>query len=254
MRERPLGAMKDHVFCMNPYYSFVLTREKAGKPWTLLQYETDHVKQLRPLGAPVRNHAISIACPHVHCNFLRPLNLVVKDKGFIIKSVHADGNESRRLVRVNYEYSEKIDKRLVHHTGWMTLDPEQYWIAVDCEDTLESDGYRGHYRIQFSTIAGPRGYPLAKRVLLNLDIIDKAGTKNSSNIVTDLDLTLKKDVPEREFRMSAFGLPEPKGMEINDGGGLSLYLWLFGLTIGCFVSALLIRRLARRRATSAESQ
>jgi hypothetical protein len=61
-----------------------------------------------------------------------------------------------------------------------------------------------------------------------------------------------EDIPDREFMLTAFGLPEPKGVKVP-GPWIPPYVWLIVAGVVLAVVADIFRRLARQRGGSQEA-
>ncbi len=102
-----------------------------------------------------------------------------------------------------------------------------------CEYKLQRgpNGVIGDHLATYEYGEGDAEFPMLKRMVLT-DLGSEGNAEGET--VTDLTLALR-DVPAREFTLTAFGLPEPVGMPAVDRGGLPWYAWLSLAAVGVLV-------------------
>jgi hypothetical protein len=101
-----------------------------------------------------------------------------------------------------------------------------------------SVGVKASAIVAYEYEAAPDGFPIPKRVNTRYK---KPAQGFDSEIRHEFNLK-EADVPEGDFNLSAFGLPEPGGMRRP----IPWYLWAAILGIGCLSAAALLHWRARR--------
>ncbi len=92
----------------------------------------------------------------------------------------------------------------------------------------------------------PSGFPILKSRTERFKLFDyRNKRKTDVTSKTDYDLEVNDRVPNSEFTLSAFGLPEPGGEEPVKKP-TPLYIWILAAAGVCAALALSFRYLARR--------
>ena len=106
------------------------------------------------------------------------------------------------------------------------------------------------HEIEFETILHPSGFPLVKTSTSH-DVLYPYKTKKklASTRKIEYEWEVNDTVPDSEFTLSAFGLPEPVGGELLHAP--RAWLWLLAATISAAALAILSAWLKRRHARTA---
>lgn len=241
------------VIGSNPSYTFTLKRRTAERGWILVDLkfgkqakgrDEDH----KSIHDDVRWHV---------CGCLTLWNLwlpdLIGDADFKITSVRPQIVGGLELVRVDFDYPKRADNyprpgALRITGGWMLLDAQHDWILREYE-VFHMTRERSLIHRRFEFKEGSDRHLLATHSKTNI----KGKEKESFDIISEADIQTEErpDLPSREFTLSAFGLPEPKGIVWEDGGS-PWYLWFTAVGILCLCAgALLWRRVRRRKLTTA---
>jgi hypothetical protein len=181
-----------------------------------------------------------------------PLTDWVKKPGFITKVGEAV-RDGRKLVRVDFEFTEKLDSKDYKVPGWMLLDPDHFSCIIEYQ--LD---YPEHEQDVFNVLhvanevtTGAQGLPILKRVTFKDSSSKPRGTEvGFREVVYEYDFHESANVPDDEFTLSAFGLPEPQGVVWEKPS--RWYLWFFGFAVLFLAGgAALFRRVQRRRERNA---
>lgn len=186
---------------------------------------------------------------------------VVSKPSFRVTKVAKEIQSGRELVRVDhiYDYENHNPKQANHRArihGSLWLDPSRCWcirrFTSSTETTLRDKRIAGaELDVECETTDHPSGFPILKRMKRHAKIFyrQNKGTIETTT-ETDYDLEVNGSVPDSEFTLSAFGLPEPPGMEPVKKP-IPWYLW-FLLAAGiCGAISLAFRHLARRNRVAA---
>lgn len=222
---------KEEVFGANAKYSFHLIRQNDG--WLLASWDTNRLAKFSP-----GEHSVErMVAIHVlgHMSLIdEPLLDVVNHPTFAIRNTQHI--EQGRRVKVNFSYTSKWHGMDLNKPGWMILDPRQWW----CLRELNIAHLNGIVETEYEVENSPAGLPNLKSRRTYFHTPDHF----EQHIVETCDIYEDANVPDSEFRLSAFGLPEPEGIvwprETN------WWLW-FGLLAGAIALIALGRFLWRRQ-------
>ncbi len=226
------GSYEAGVGANNSNYSFRLRRIAPDKPW-LIQ---DLSKKVSPdtaelWGVPV----IGLSCAN---NVYLPV--LIRSPKFTVVSVARQPDDGRELVRVTFTNS---DEKFPVRRGWFLLDPKHDWVVRKGESELRTS-LPTRSTFEYNYKEGSDHHPIITRSSYRSITKDGQRVAYSYEITTDYDLYEQKSVPESEFTLSAFGLPEPTWAQARR----PLYLWVGVLGAGCLGLALLLWRRHKGRA------
>jgi hypothetical protein len=192
---------------VNSKYHFELGRKNLDSPWVLANVG-DGPEDLKPF---YRTKAYQVKGV-----ITEPLTIygdddwpdILSSPDFTLLSAHLDENG---LVKIEYTLrwlpTEEKPFRAVQD-GRVWFDPDNCWVMRKCEFKRQHGPRppldRSHsYEYQVSQDS----FPFLKRMVVK----DFAKAKLHSETTADYNLELK-DVPESDFRLSYFGIPEPRGI------------------------------------------
>ncbi len=262
VRQRPGAAMwrekevwpegDERVVLSNRYYSCSLRRRSGTDPWLLEQIVMQSDAKLPEMDGTVSEAVRGMTASHyvLDGQFLPEairsgvLRLTRVDPAYLM--------DGRTFTRFEYENQEaRSGKRSWSGQivgGWVVLDPGAGWCIRErlCHrkyaDGLEECRFKFDYSVTSS------GYPITRRIQVTCEgRIDKDKSYRFEAIIHP-ELAESDGPPEPEFTLSAFGLPEPVGVEWERK--TPVYVWLI-LAAGVLgLLALVLRWLAHRRRTT----
>ena len=107
-------------------------------------------------------------------------------------------------MKIAFDFKNGKFPRLRNYTGWVLVAPEEKWVIREYEYSDTQNVYRG--RIEYSPPQD--GFPVPKRVVVTHSL---AGQQQPSGVDTyEFNELHFGDVPDVDFRISAFGLAEPQ--------------------------------------------
>lgn len=250
-RNADYEVIKTQTIGANTKYFFSLRKDPPQAPWQVDAIGTtlDGMNIGHPYGY---SWAFGII-KHLEAPYtieVMPLPVMVKEPGFVVEKIKVEEVAGRKLVHVAFTYSlppgVKVDRSKglpkvlsMHLTalrgGWMLLDPEWYWAIRQYE--VENDGlYTTKGEINYRRDA--TGVPLP--VLIKTQNFYNNGASDFTEVRFE-KLSLRQ-IPEREFTLSAFDFPEPAGV-VWESESRS-YFWQIGA--GVVVLGLLSARWIRK--------
>ena len=188
----------------------------------------------------------------------KPLRQAVSDPSFMVTGVAKQTQDGRELVQVDYIHNYENRASHVLQKGSLWLDPSRCWSIRRSKYTTEvtTGGERssdGEVDFVCETIDHPSGFPILRSVTEHLTLFQhKSKRKSGGTTKKDYDLEVNDSVPDSEFNLSAFGLPEPGGEE-SVKKPIPMYIWILLAASVCGALAFTFRYLARRRRLAAAS-
>ena len=234
---------KDTVLAgSNPAYTFRIEKKAGASKWLL----GDVKKKAKPeqLGnwIPRIAHGLEVLFT---VDAVRLADLMALPY-FKLVEVRSAGE----LVEVQFDAAHPMTKELqkIHiQKGLLVLDPKAYWCLSRASLTLMSlsnvttagaEWAPSTEEIEY-TYHKEGGVPVPDRILSHSTF-----SAGKTEHVTDYQIRIA-DVPDHEFYLSSFNLPEPQGVR-PPRRGIPLFLWLPVLAGLCFVAMMIVRRFARR--------
>jgi len=216
----------------NPRYGFEVRRRHAAGPWTVSHLDTDLTNGLSfPAPSTFVEMVSTYPCSFASIN--RRLRIVVKEPGFELKRVTHVKRDGESLAKMEFAYMPEDPFHIPLRGGWVLYDPAHYWIIREYDVQMDWPAPQG--AVSQGTIASALqyqdaddGFPIIKRIAQKIRISSFVDNDNSF----DFDIR-EGDVPESDFVLSAFGLPEPPGFEGKRP--TRWYLWVGLAGIGCLV-------------------
>lgn len=251
----------EHVSIANPQYAADLKRSGANLGNVVLERFSEIPQRPKRGEKSVFEQVLSAVSPHFYLHSTIPLSQILVDPRFKILKMSKITENGRELVRMDFrDVDESQSNARFRHvfvnSGWVDLDPSRCWCIVRQKISREftTNGKRqtyGEHEAELSTVVHPSGFPLVKKMTsrgtLHLYRDGKETTKNN-RITADYEWEVNDRVPDSEFTLTAYGLPEPGGEPVKKS--LPLYGWIIlaaGICIGLAVG---FRFLARRRGRS----
>jgi hypothetical protein len=236
---RPKGDTQRAGAC-NSKYCFLLTRQSDSQPWVetgVIVDDPQTTKQVTPrdlanMSGFVRYWTASYALGG------KSLSSLVREPEFRLKGVTPVQDDGKDCLAMDFEYHSKENpetrdpkKRTLTlglESGRIVLDPARLW-AITSFDIRFTYGLRLKARNRFRQ--GPDEIPV-------IQTYSEEGLPPSGpafKVLVEFEDVVFRDSNESEFTLSAFGLPEPPGVEWKRPTRWWLWLACFGilaLTLG----------------------
>ncbi len=208
---------------------------------------------------PLIDEVFVATSPHfIYCN--TRLLEIVKMPFFRVKRIAKESLDGIDLVRIDHSYIHDETRNGVktqsQRQGSMYFDPSRCWCIRRIKESEvyllnEKREHDWRWDVQYDVIDHPSGFPIIKTQTIhttgskNRDGVEQ---KHEGKVTMNYQLTVDDRVPDADFTLSAFGLPEPREFEKN-----WTYLWIFTATAICLALSLGFRYLARRKRRSISS-
>jgi hypothetical protein len=237
----------EYVFLSNTQYAAQLRRDpgKSGE-FMLKSYDPNPDAQLLPAPSSIRRWAFVTLFPHF-CYHDQPLAEVIHQPGFRLENVTLD---ERGLVRAKVRYERSIPNgtgKMIAETIF-TFDPQRYWCIREYQEEstykVKSGNTTSQYVVEFVLEDHSSGFPLVRRQDARSTATSTSSGGNDNRRRVEYELQVDESVPDSEFTMSAFGLPEPVGVVWERR--TPVYVWLFVAAGVLLTMGIFFRWLARR--------
>jgi hypothetical protein len=233
----------------NSHYSFRLSRQGEVGLWavTNIQFAEERLDS-----TPFDYIDRWVNCPVTFSMLFDDLRRLSDDPGFSVTDVVRIPQGQKSLVRMVFAFDSgknpKNSTRVPSAKGWILLDPERFWVLQEFEATLQwprlvrKEGILTVDRKGLLTYQTNRsGFPLLKEAKVTSK---RRGDNSQFEYQYKFEL-LEKEVPEKDFMLTAFGFPEPGKKPYS----IPWFAVALGTGIVCLGSALWLQR--RRRSDAA---
>lgn len=214
--------------CENSRYSFALSKKQSDSPYLLVNYK------------PGRESVLANALDGLNTSAFeplrQPLDAIDGKKGNSLKAIHWD--ESRKLLRIvsTFLIGGKDPSPLE-----LWVDPYNNWRVVESRRETKSGWFITE--VTYGQTIDGLSVPIASKSTSTY----KPGINAPGMVITTrMESVRVADKTDRDFTLSAFGLPEPVDVEpLPDR--TPRYLWFVLGAVVCAAGAVLFRYLARSR-------
>ena len=191
--------------CANEKYRFDIKRKADESDWVLTNYAP--VGQLSK-GFNVTEDMAKKSGPIWVDTFWLPEFAVLPE--FKVGRVESEKHGKAEFVRVHFAYSPPNNQGRHLRDGWIELDPSRLWCVVQF-DVVAASGRNtanvsGVYEFSDRSPGRPHVTRFVRRIQSPKEGVDE-------EVVNDFKYE-DRSVPESEFTLSSFGLPEPVGFSI----------------------------------------
>lgn len=229
------------VFGANSKYAFSLAKRRAG--WVLEDLFMDPKAKVTPTKQSVAEYVLTAISGHFNVLDQNLASLLEGGKINVTKVV-AENTIKARPVSAEFEYSGGPNN-LPPLSGRMLLSPENLWCVLGFDSFFETDGTKIILRAKNEFKTYHQVYPVPVRTSFEWVNQAQEGETPVRKVTVEFDLREDASVPDSGFTLSAFGLPEPKGMTWREPS--RWHLWFIAVGIIAAGVGLALHR-ARRRA------
>lgn len=240
-----------NVYAINADYVFSLVKKKEDAPWLLTEYH-----DLRDDSVPeyMRRQFDDAAIPCFDLMTVEGLRLakLVRKEGIRFVSCRKSVNTGDDLIEVRFDYPHPVPSGSTRdsfepvRSGKLVLDPARFWCLRYYEVqvlTTSGRGTRTFKVLELSTTG--ESVPVPRSTVFQ-GVFERSDGKISNERRFEYQLRLPRRLPaDDEFRLSAYGLPEPIEYA-SRRAGTRWYLWLAIGGIVCIAVAGVVYRFRGR--------
>jgi hypothetical protein len=218
---------RGEVLGFNPKYSFILSRKSVDDPW-IVEHLDMTTNELPEHMARRINRFANGGTGLVSLQWY-PLPEVIREPNFQVKKVARKNHNEEELIEVEFDWPHDVAARSPEdfnpiQGGRMLLDPKRFWTIRELELQLKTLVARGTYKRRNDIDKGQE-IPVPKHVVTSEEYNLNSGGQMVLKTET-VEMSFKKPKrppPDRDFSLSAFGLPEPLGVSWSR---TPWYLWV----------------------------
>ena len=188
------------VRCYNRRYSFELKRDTGKKEFSIVSFdENKSADQSTAVRGMVQWLSVYLDAP---CSlYVNRMSEFLANERFSISGVSEVRNKDKKMLKVEFEV--KAAPKLAGFVGWFIVSPEESWVLHSYEILYKTNDYiRG--TIDYDGSEG--GVPRPMKVVHTKGKVGEAMPVQTTSF--DFDEFHFGEVPEFDFTLAAFGLPE----------------------------------------------
>lgn len=235
----------ERLMVRNRSYAFSIARAAHNRPPTLQfleQMERDPSIDSKIAGVEKEAKGIVFAAYRL---WGIPLSQIIQNRDFKIQRVYLVPSEGRELVKVDFHHTVNEPQSDQHFTitdGYVICDPVNQWAVTEYggvyESHINNTTAKQTWKQEYGEPIG--GMPIATKVDARLELSNDPGSTIQMVFLTEISSS--DEVPEAEFSLSHYGLPEPKFRS----GWFGMWFWYLLGAVASLVAAWVY--LKRRRA------
>jgi hypothetical protein len=237
------------VHVINSQYAFQLGRRKPQASWFVAEIivNGDKSKIIERI-----DRSIAISSGRLVSLFYTDLRTLIKQATFRIMDIKPISYNGRECVELHFDNTHEVGIKgklfVPEQRGKLILDPNRFWTLCSAEIVSiylsDQDKYKEYpENISIVTRDSKSGFPIIIKYTYKIlePTVDKI---LESTIENEYELDEVKRLPrDEEFTLSAFGLPEPVGLERP----VRWWLWAGVAGVLLMVVGAVFFRLAHRR-------
>jgi|GEM_PF-3808548 len=208
------------VFAFNPDYQFALHKPATAKDWILTNLLIGRTRE-----EPMMADASAQLAGGIHEILLNvgPARLpeLMKESTFKILGAQPVRVGEASCIKIEFDntHALKTESSSPVQSGWFIVDPNQSWCVRDYQvKTMHANSHAVHSveKLEIRASAFP-GYPLPVELIrLTKTVATEAGFEGSESVrrsVTTYQIDDATPLSLSEFRLPAYHLPEPEGLD-----------------------------------------
>jgi hypothetical protein len=203
--------LRESVYGMNGEYFFSLERAIGDLEYSVKVVEPNRqdMKEKKDAATSAIHQVLNDIFAPWYFN-LQPLNAVIADPAFVLKTVEPLPRDGKNLVRVTFEWKvpDGGDAHQALTDCFLILDPAEHWCIQEYEFGVFWGG-RVHARLEYGPKIGE--FPSLRRKTMRTSTPKMQETEGVFRTLTFERLTQRAGPPpENAFKLSGHGLPEPE--------------------------------------------
>lgn len=232
---------------INTKYAFQLKRPKSASGWQLVQMRPHDSPEPLVHSFDLKYHASGSKGLRPYQNAaLTPLPELFGHPSF--KLVGCGPSPSNAgCVRVAYEARTTANQPDWVTGGWLDLDPGAAWSIRESVEETKTSTQTSTFHTRFA-VEMSDGVPLVREESLEGKRVIGGALRLHRTRNFTFTSRISKDAEEREFTLSAYGLPEPQG--VSFAKPTPTYVWLLAGAAGCAVVATALRYFGRTKSAT----
>ncbi len=243
-QKKKVNVRRDQLQIINRQYTAELSKKKAGG-WMLSQFKQDSKGAAKRLGEEVR-------CPWMVVGNME-LHRWLPEPGFVFTRIEKlPEGSATAFFRTSFAYNgSRGEASDAIKSGSIDFDPAHSYRPMRFQFNLKTEDFNGiiHGVLEYETV---EGIPVLKASTVEEEHRSKRkGLIFGKEITTFSNVNYNKDIPDEEFRLSFYGLPEPQGVIWVSNS--RWYLWFIAAGgVSLMIGAYFRHRVQRRNLADAQ--
>jgi hypothetical protein len=236
------GQMTYSVYAENAYYAFALKRKSADFPWVLTDIRKKQPGVDLKLPDDYRNEGIGQG---IQTALTTPawskLADLVRQPSFQVRRAAIVNQDGLELVQIDFDNAHPLKQGQFEpvQSGTVLLDPERSWCLRGYEIHARFENALDVCRSDIIEIRDsssphiPLPVHIADTTISQATEAGYVGQRVTKSSDLRYDLLEPHPLPDNDFRLAAFGLPEPEGSVTQPWWSL----WAIGASLLCIAAA-----------------
>ncbi len=240
---------ESEAFGYNSDYAFSVARKKPDQLWVLNRLEVLREEGDLARSATYKEVADELRLTRVLVLVASTFELseLIAQPTFRLVRAAPIAREGEQLIEVEFDNAHPVDSKPLcsFQGGTLVLDPQRFWCVRSYDLQIKFRDMQGTEKCEVHLRGGGAGCPIPERVVTTQELQPTPeGHRGRSSVVTrEYDLQEPATLPgDDQFRLSAFGLPEPA----LPRRPVPWYLYALAGAGLCLVLMFTAKRLARR--------
>lgn len=237
------------IFAFNSAYAFTLDRKSTGSSWLLMELELGANKRLGGItGLQSHERAWAVL---IKGSGWRLFPDLLRQPNFRVTGASLVQRDGGHYVQIDFENQHPhLDKAAQGidlaefdpvQSGTLVLDPDHCWVLRSCREQVRYPHHWGSKECEIELEDPSARYLLPKRVVFTGTYDSDQTVRSTSKDEWEFNINSSARAPrEEEFRLSAFGLPEPVGVPPLRRS--HAWLWIILAGVGLLVLAVVFNR------------
>jgi hypothetical protein len=234
------GSQQEMVSGYNKDYAFKLKRAVEAADFSILSLESAKKASQVPFSSPVWHFVWLPYATHIE-NFR-----LVSSPRFVVQAVTSFSRNGRSLLKIEFDYPNDpkhvARKGFVDnggYEGYFVVSPEEKWVLYEYESRQKKGKLRSTHKGTVEYEGTSDGFPIPKRAVSQT--FDFPEGKLFSTHSYEFQRFMADNVPDGEFALAAFGIPEEVSQPAKVARSRGLGYLFLALALVALVAAVLFR-------------
>jgi hypothetical protein len=250
------GQREQAVSGSNKNYSFALIKRGEGTDLALTRLDAANGSDGAPSRSPMRSLSPQLWVPYA----ARTSNVSLLSNPLLdVRRVSTVTRNRRNLLKVEFDLPTELRSKVGSNTasessgreGFFLVSPEEKWVLCEYEYARKKGEPRLLYKGTVDYQGTVDGFPIPKRAARQtLKLPEGELVETYSYDFLDFRFA---DVPDKDFTLAAFGIPEEVTQTAKVARSRSVGYWLLAISLIALAAAVFFKMAASRRKPSLSS-
>ena len=235
----PNNLFVEEVWGQNLKYQFRLQKLAPDDPFAIKDY-VQPSKSDDDSATGRYNARCGVYLNASHTIIGEPLSTLLDDPGFTITETKRVEHQGKDMIRIAFQCTDKMKVDWTIRSGSLIVCPAEGWPIYRWDALRGKIGVPAWSEVEYSE-------PIVEVALPRRVHTEITGDASAGKHDFFFDNIGVAQLPEGDFTLSAFGMPEVGSVKTL--GDRSLAFWFFGFAAFALIVAVILRRLATRQTT-----